>query len=384
MRAETLASRELFVYAARMKTEDNRPSRRAFFSALAAMGTAGVAVARNVLAQGPANVANAGGSATTPLFDGKTLDGWIDVENAATMFNSGDILDLSGLANRLTDTADPVSVLLNTQLDDAVKTALGTYSPSTSAADVKTLKSALAKNLSKLIASGALYDPIVFHNIALRPETQALVTENPHGAADLAHLNRLLLEDAYPAILVKEAPAGWIVKDGALASTGAGRGVLYTAKDYARFRLIFSIRHVSGNPDHPANILFFCTRPQPGEIPLDALAGIQFQVPTAGHWDYRPNKNNDGGDEFKPVVKSQVDPHQWTRVEILADAATGTARMAVAQPPGSPGTEVLYFNDPSAGKPGPIALQMHNAGLFDEYKDITIEVDPVNDGLSIL
>jgi hypothetical protein len=29
-------------------------------------------------------------------------------------------------------------------------------------------------------------------------------------------------------------------------------------------------------------------------------------------------------------------------------------------------------------------LQMHNAGLFDEYKDITIEVDPVRDGLSIL
>jgi hypothetical protein len=35
--------------------------------------------------------------------------------------------------------------------------------------------------------------------------------------------------------------------------------------------------------------------------------------------------------------------------------------------------DVLAFTDPSAGKPGPIAWQMHNAGLYDEYKDVTIQ-----------
>jgi hypothetical protein len=35
----------------------------------------------------------------------------------------------------------------------------------------------------------------------------------------------------------------------------------------------------------------------------------------------------------------------------------------------------------SAGKAGPIAWQMHNAGLFDEYKDVTIELDPKEDDL---
>jgi hypothetical protein len=30
----------------------------------------------------------------------------------------------------------------------------------------------------------------------------------------------------------------------------------------------------------------------------------------------------------------------------------------------------------SGARVGPIALQMHNAGLFDEYKDIIIELDP--------
>jgi hypothetical protein len=48
---------------------------------------------------------------------------------------------------------------------------------------------------------------------------------------------------------------------------------------------------------------------------------------------------------------------------------------------GSRAVEVLDFTDPAAGKSGPIAWQMHNAGLFDEYKDVTIDVDPKDDGL---
>jgi hypothetical protein len=79
-----------------------------------------------------------------------------------------------------------------------------------------------------------------------------------------------------------------------------------------------------------------------------------------------------------------VDLHEWSRIEILADASAGTARMAVAQPIGSKAVEVLDFKDPTAGKIGPIALQMHNAGLFDEYKDITIEVNPKVDELITL
>ena len=68
-------------------------------------------------------------------------------------------------------------------------------------------------------------------------------------------------------------------------------------------------------------------------------------------------------------------------VEILADATTGTARMEVAQSVGAKVIEVLEFKDPTAGQSGPIALQMHNAGLFDEYKDIIIEENPATDRL---
>jgi hypothetical protein len=66
---------------------------------------------------------------------------------------------------------------------------------------------------------------------------------------------------------------------------------------------------------------------------------------------------------------------------MLVDAESGTARMAVAQPVGSKAIEVLDFKDPTAGKPGPIAWQMHNAGLFDEFKDITIEANPKSSDL---
>ena len=168
----------------------------------------------------------------------------------------------------------------------------------------------------------------------------------------------------------------WTVTNNAMASMGKGRGVIYTARDFSHYRLMFTMRHVSGQPAHQACVLIFCTRPNEGEKPLDALGGIQFQVPNGGHWDYRHGHNNGGGVEFKKLPHAQFDPHEWSRVELLVDAKNGIARMAVAQPPGSKAVEVLDFNEPSAGKEGPIAWQMHNRGLFDEYKDVSIEVDP--------
>jgi hypothetical protein len=117
-----------------------------------------------------------------------------------------------------------------------------------------------------------------------------------------------------------------------------------------------------------------------GERPLDALGGIQFQPPNGGSWDYRPGKNNGGKGLFTRVPHPKFDAHEWSQVEILVNT-NGTARMAVAQPVGTRAVEVLTFNDPTAGKKGPVAWQMHNKGLFDEYKDVRIEEDPKEDKL---
>jgi len=317
-------------------------------------------------------------SKPVPLFDGKTLHGWIQIENNATSLSADSISDPAAFASWLSDGSDAMSVFLRTCLQASVTADLAAWSPS--AANSKAVIAALVKDLNQIVLGPSLYDKDRFAGIVLRKETVALIVQNPRGP-QLARLNKLLLEDAYPEELIQSVVApGWIVKDGAMASTGSGRGVIYTANDYSRFRLTFTMRHVSGNPDHQACVLIFCTRPQSDENPLDALGGIQFQVPNGGHWDYRPGMNNAGGAEFTSVKKSQFDPHAWSSVEILADATKGTARLAVAQPPGSKAVEVLDFKDPSAGKAGPIAWQMHNAGLFDEYKDVALDVEPdVND-----
>jgi hypothetical protein len=308
-----------------------------------------------------------------PLFDGKTLDGWLQIENSATILSSGGITDAAAFIRKLANSGDAVSAYLRDRLPNSA--------PAT-AAD-KAAISALVKDLNAVISGPPIYDESRFSGIIVRDETQQLLRQSPSGQP-LARLNKLLLEDAYPGELAKSVSTGWMVKDGAMASTGVGRGVIYSAKDYARFRLLFTMRHVSGNPDHQACVLIFCTRPMPGEKPLDALGGIQFQAPLGGHWDYRPGMNNAGDAEFTRLMKPNFNIHEWSRVEILADAATGTARMAVAQPVDAKAVEVLNFKNPAAGKPGPIAWQMHNAGLFDEYKDITIEVDPVEDRLITL
>lgn len=104
-------------------------------------------------------------------------------------------------------------------------------------------------------------------------------------------------------------------------------------------------------------------------------------MPNGGHWDYRKGHNNGGGTEFTALPHPKFNNHEWSRVEIVVDATHGVARMAVAQPIGSQAVEVLDFNDSTAGKIGPVAWQMHNRGLFDEYKDVTIEADPKNDEL---
>ena len=174
-----------------------------------------------------------------------------------------------------------------------------------------------------------------------------------------------------------QVPANsWEVKNGAMASKGVGRGYIYTVGQYSHYRLMFTLRQVSG--DHQPCVLIFGQYPPPS---LDALGAIQFQPPNGGHWDYRPGHNNGGGSLFTRPNSTSFSRNQWARVEMLVNAATGRARMAVAQPVGTRAIENLRFNDITAGRRGPIAWQMHNRGIFDEFKDVTVEINPVVDDL---
>jgi len=181
----------------------------------------------------------------------------------------------------------------------------------------------------------------------------------------------------------KGTAAGWMVTNGVITSTGAGRGTLYTKEEFGNYRVTFLMRHLAGG--HQACVLIYCRPPQNGGKALDALGGVQFQVPNGGHWDYRPTENgvkhnNGGGKEFTTVNKGNFKVAEWSQVEILVNT-NGTARMAVAQPPGTKAKEILDFNDPTAGRIGAFALQMHQNKLDDEYKDIRIEVNPTENKL---
>jgi hypothetical protein len=154
-------------------------------------------------------------------------------------------------------------------------------------------------------------------------------------------------------------------KDGALVSTGVGRGWIATKEDYTHYRLLFSL-HPGGTGGHAPTVLIFNTRAPAGQKGLDALGGIQFQPPNGGHWDYRPGKNSAGAG-FSKIGGSGPAVGGWYNCEIIANAMTGEAKMACG------GKDVLHYKEPTAGKVGPWAIQTHNKGITDAYKDISVE-----------
>jgi len=181
----------------------------------------------------------------------------------------------------------------------------------------------------------------------------------------------------------EQSPAGsFVVKDAAIASTGKGAHA-WTKEDYGDFRLFFQVKQISG--DHKPCTTLFTTRPAEGKAPARGLAGIQFQPPLGGSWDYRPGKNSGPDSHWTyPMPRPTLDPKKWHRCEVLARASTGEWKAACCEIEGKDsckGVEVVRYKDPTAGKKGPFALMMHNNGLFDLYKDFWIETDPVGDEL---
>ncbi|HXU82311.1 MAG TPA: DUF1080 domain-containing protein [Polyangia bacterium] len=176
----------------------------------------------------------------------------------------------------------------------------------------------------------------------------------------------------------EQRPANsWEVKDGVMASKGTARGYINTKADYGDYRLIFSLRQVSGN--HQPCILIYGIRPPPN----DALGAIQVQPPNGYTWDYRPGHNTSGAALFTKYPHPKLDAKKWNQCEVLVKQS-GTFRFACCELTGSgpcKATEILKFNDPTAGRKGPIAWQMHNNGIHDEYKDVYVEENPKVDDL---
>ena len=170
-------------------------------------------------------------------------------------------------------------------------------------------------------------------------------------------------------------PNGWVVKNGAMHSTGNARGWIYYNKQQAgTFRWIFQVRQAAlvGAPHEPTVLIWGTTNPI-----RDALSSIQFQPPYPYGWDYRPGHNNSGKGLFKTVANPHFSNTNWSQCEIDAVQATGVAKMAccplAAGATSCKMTELVVFTDKTAGRVGPIALQVHNAGIQDEFKGLYLE-----------
>ena len=94
--------------------------------------------------------ADAESPAAVSLFDGKTLDGWIQIENSATSLSAAALPIRRPLPPSLTNGPDALSVFLRGQLQDSVKTDLAAYSASS--ANAKAVVSALVKDLNQVIS----------------------------------------------------------------------------------------------------------------------------------------------------------------------------------------------------------------------------------------
>jgi hypothetical protein len=175
------------------------------------------------------------------------------------------------------------------------------------------------------------------------------------------------------------AAGAWVIKEGAMASTGKANDI-WTKEDFGSYRIFFSVRQITGN--HQPGTLYFGNRN--GDKPARGLSGIQIQPPNAYTWDYRPGKNNSGAALFMKLPAPKLDVKQWSQCEALVKES-GEIRFGCCQATGTTpckATESLRFKDPTAGgKKTPFGIQMHNGGLFDEYKDIWVEPDPMVDDL---
>ncbi len=115
---------------------------------------------------------------------------------AASSFSMGDLKDPAGFAATLKRQADPVSKFLWNRFSETLRLeAQGDPRPSS-------FEARLVKELNELIREGPIFEAERFARVPLSAQVKALVGLDLEGVP-LAQVNRLLLEEAYPAEIAK-------------------------------------------------------------------------------------------------------------------------------------------------------------------------------------
>ncbi len=123
------------------------------------------------------------------------LKAQVEINREGSTLSVTSIRDTPLLAAKLKNGTNGVPTYLNSRLSTETRQAMG--DDRLAKADLSKLQDSLVKDLNKVIAGESIYQPERFAGVALRTETSELLARSPQGA-DLAHLNRLLLDDAFP------------------------------------------------------------------------------------------------------------------------------------------------------------------------------------------
>jgi hypothetical protein len=111
-----------------------------------------------------------------------------------------DFTQFGSLAGKLTNQTDAVSQFLWQQLSPETRAALPQPGRAELAAPL------LAGDLTRLVRTTALYEANRFAGVKISDEIKAALNQNPQGR-ELAHLNRALLDEAYPGELARGSQA---------------------------------------------------------------------------------------------------------------------------------------------------------------------------------
>lgn len=114
---------------------------------------------------------------------------------SSPLFSYSDFRNPSTFVTRLRDRVDPQSKYLHDQLSHDLQRQIQKVDATT---DVpKVLFDSLVDRLNLLLKGPTIFDENRFSQVSLTEGTRRLIGQNPHGA-QLIHLNRLLLEEAFP------------------------------------------------------------------------------------------------------------------------------------------------------------------------------------------
>ena len=116
-------------------------------------------------------------------------------DEAAPTVSAGSIRDPASLAAKLHFPSNAICTYLRSRLSAETQKTLANEPAQT--ADYAPLLRTLTNDLNQILAGDPIFEAERFSGVALRAKTQELLARHPTGE-ELARLNRLLLEDAFP------------------------------------------------------------------------------------------------------------------------------------------------------------------------------------------